>query len=123
MLRSKIRGQETKAQQTINWSLASNKARGKLILMNSQKTMRRNKHKCSAVAATATSSSSSDDDDEGISREGACDSRNNDSRNINTVVVGIKLDAQSKELLTWALVKVAAPGDRVYAIHVVPGIL
>lgn len=82
---------------------------------NSQKTMRRNKHKCSAVAATATSSS----DDEGISRKGACE-RNN-SR--NTVVVGIKLDAQSKELLTWALVKVAGPGDRVYAIHVVPGIV
>ncbi|KAF3334171.1 putative receptor-like serine/threonine-protein kinase [Carex littledalei] len=79
---------------------------------NSQKTMRRNKHKCSAVAATATSSS----DDEGISRGGSCE-RNN-SR--NTVVVGIKLDAQSKELLTWALVKVAGPGDRVYAIHVVP---
>ncbi|KAJ3701764.1 hypothetical protein LUZ61_005469 [Rhynchospora tenuis] len=81
---------------------------------NSQRTMRRNKHKCSAVAATATSSSSSDE--EGISREGELE------RNIgrNTVVVGIKLDAQSKELLTWALVKVAGPGDRVYAVHVVP---
>lgn len=35
-----------------------------------------------------------------------------------TVVVGVKLDSQSRELLTWALVKVAQPGDRVIAIHV-----
>lgn len=35
-----------------------------------------------------------------------------------TVVVGVKLDAQSRELLTWALVKVAQPGDRVIALHV-----
>lgn len=35
-----------------------------------------------------------------------------------TVVVGIKLDPQSRELLTWALVKVAEPGDRVVALHV-----
>ena len=35
-----------------------------------------------------------------------------------TVVVGVKLDAQSKKLLTWALVKVAQPGDRVIAVHV-----
>nr|XP_010905327.1 mitogen-activated protein kinase kinase kinase 5 isoform X1 [Elaeis guineensis] len=35
-----------------------------------------------------------------------------------TVVVGVKTEAQSRELLTWALVKVAAPGDRVVAIHV-----
>lgn len=36
----------------------------------------------------------------------------------NTVVVGVKLDPQSRELLTWALVKVAQPGDRVIALHV-----
>lgn len=36
----------------------------------------------------------------------------------NTVVVGIRMDGQSRELLTWALVKVAAPGDRVVAVHV-----
>ncbi|KAK9740981.1 hypothetical protein RND81_03G074600 [Saponaria officinalis] len=35
-----------------------------------------------------------------------------------TVVVGVKMDAQSKELLTWSLVKVANPGDLVIALHV-----
>ncbi|PON60136.1 Serine/threonine protein kinase [Parasponia andersonii] len=35
-----------------------------------------------------------------------------------TVVVGIKLDSPSRELLTWALVKVAQPGDCVIALHV-----
>ncbi|RDX88971.1 Receptor-like cytosolic serine/threonine-protein kinase RBK2, partial [Mucuna pruriens] len=35
-----------------------------------------------------------------------------------TVVVGVKLDSPSKELLTWALVKVAHPGDTVVAMHV-----
>ncbi|XP_019175291.1 PREDICTED: probable receptor-like serine/threonine-protein kinase At5g57670 [Ipomoea nil] len=35
-----------------------------------------------------------------------------------TVVVGVKLDGQSRELLTWALVKVAQTGDRVVALHV-----
>lgn len=35
-----------------------------------------------------------------------------------TVVVGVKLDQQSRELLTWALVKVAEPGDQVIALHV-----
>lgn len=35
-----------------------------------------------------------------------------------TVVVGVKLDSHSKELLTWALVKVAETGDNVVAIHV-----
>lgn len=34
------------------------------------------------------------------------------------VVVGVKLDSQSRELLTWALVKVAEPGDTVVALHV-----
>ncbi|KAK4379768.1 hypothetical protein RND71_001630 [Anisodus tanguticus] len=33
-------------------------------------------------------------------------------------VVGVKLDSTSKELLTWALVKVAQPGDHVVAVHV-----
>lgn len=36
-----------------------------------------------------------------------------------TVVVGVRLDSASKELLTWALVKVAEPGDRVIALHVI----
>lgn len=35
-----------------------------------------------------------------------------------TVVVGVKLDSQSRELLTWALVKEAQPGDRVVALHI-----
>ena len=34
------------------------------------------------------------------------------------VVVGVKMDSQSRELLTWALVKVAQPGDCVIALHV-----
>lgn len=33
-------------------------------------------------------------------------------------MVGVKLDGQSRELLTWALVKVAQTGDRVVALHV-----
>ena len=36
-----------------------------------------------------------------------------------TVVVGVKLDARSRELLTWSLVKVAEPGDHVIALHVI----
>ncbi|GMP46779.1 hypothetical protein CsSME_00014815 [Camellia sinensis var. sinensis] len=35
-----------------------------------------------------------------------------------TVVVGVKLDSHSRELLTWALVKVAQPGDCVIVLHV-----
>ncbi|XP_058089838.1 protein kinase STUNTED-like [Magnolia sinica] len=35
-----------------------------------------------------------------------------------TMVVGVKLDGPSKELLTWSLVKVAHPGDRIIALHV-----
>ncbi|KAE8718635.1 NAD(P)H-quinone oxidoreductase subunit M [Hibiscus syriacus] len=35
-----------------------------------------------------------------------------------TVVVGVKFDSSSRELLTWALVKVAQPGDCVIALHV-----
>ncbi|KAK7410910.1 hypothetical protein VNO78_02124 [Psophocarpus tetragonolobus] len=34
------------------------------------------------------------------------------------VIVGVKLDPRSRELLTWALVKVAEPGDLVIALHV-----
>lgn len=35
-----------------------------------------------------------------------------------TVVVGVRMDQQSRELLTWALVKHALPGDRVVALHI-----
>lgn len=37
-----------------------------------------------------------------------------------TVVVGVKVDDDSRELLTWALVNVAQAGDRVIALHVLP---
>ncbi|KAG0447400.1 hypothetical protein HPP92_028340 [Vanilla planifolia] len=37
-----------------------------------------------------------------------------------TIVVGMKMDAEGKELLTWALVKVAHAGDRVIAVLVLP---
>ncbi|TKY56099.1 Receptor cytosolic serine/threonine-protein kinase RBK2 [Spatholobus suberectus] len=35
-----------------------------------------------------------------------------------TVVVGVKMDSHSTELLTWALFKLAQPGDLVLALHV-----
>ena len=35
-----------------------------------------------------------------------------------TVLVGVKFDGESKELLTWALVKVAQPGDNIIALHI-----
>lgn len=35
------------------------------------------------------------------------------------VLVGVKLDPRSRELLTWALVKVAEPGDLVIALHAI----
>ncbi|OMO74509.1 hypothetical protein CCACVL1_16656 [Corchorus capsularis] len=34
------------------------------------------------------------------------------------VLVGIRIDGQSRDLLSWALVKVAEPGDSVVAVHV-----
>lgn len=34
------------------------------------------------------------------------------------VLVGIRIDSRSRELLSWALVKVAEPGDCVVAVHV-----
>jgi len=34
------------------------------------------------------------------------------------VLVGIQMDSHSRELLSWALVKVADPGDCVVAVHV-----
>ncbi|KAG7647121.1 putative protein kinase RLK-Pelle-RLCK-VI family [Arabidopsis thaliana] len=36
----------------------------------------------------------------------------------HTVMVGVKFDESSNELLDWALVKVAEPGDTVIALHV-----
>jgi hypothetical protein len=34
------------------------------------------------------------------------------------VLVGIRFDGQARELLDWALVKVADPGDCVVALHI-----
>jgi hypothetical protein len=34
------------------------------------------------------------------------------------VLVSIQMDSRSRELLSWALVKVADPGDCVVAVHV-----
>ena len=34
------------------------------------------------------------------------------------VLVGIRIDSHSRELLSWAIVKVAEPGDCVVAVHV-----
>ncbi|KAI4317077.1 hypothetical protein L6164_024986 [Bauhinia variegata] len=41
-----------------------------------------------------------------------------DGQQGRTVLVGVKLDPRSRELLTWALVKVAESGDLVIALHV-----
>lgn len=41
-----------------------------------------------------------------------------DGAGARKVLVGVKLDPRSRELLTWALVKVAEPGDLVIALHV-----
>lgn len=38
------------------------------------------------------------------------------------VVVGVKFDSESRELLTWALVKVAESGDQVVALHVLDAV-
>ena len=35
-----------------------------------------------------------------------------------TVVVGVKMDSPSRELLTWSLFKVAQAGDTVVGLHV-----
>lgn len=34
------------------------------------------------------------------------------------LIVGIKPDEWSREVLTWSLVNVARPGDRIVALHV-----
>ncbi|KAJ4839362.1 hypothetical protein Tsubulata_043159 [Turnera subulata] len=38
----------------------------------------------------------------------------------DVVMVGVKFDAPSRQLLTWSLMKIAQPGDRVIALHVLP---
>ncbi|CAM8948918.1 unnamed protein product [Rhodiola kirilowii] len=42
----------------------------------------------------------------------------NDQGGGRKVVVGVKFDSKSRELLTWAMVKAAHPGDCVIAVHV-----
>lgn len=34
------------------------------------------------------------------------------------VIIGVKPDEWSREVLTWSLVNVARPGDRIVALHV-----
>lgn len=48
----------------------------------------------------------------------ASEAKMNSSGDSRTVIVGVKFDSLSRELLTWALVKVAQPGDSVIALHV-----
>lgn len=43
---------------------------------------------------------------------------NNMKKEEKNVLVGIRIDSESWELLDWALVKIAEPGDCVVAIHV-----
>ncbi|ONK73287.1 uncharacterized protein A4U43_C04F29360 [Asparagus officinalis] len=43
-----------------------------------------------------------------------------EEREGKAIVVGVRMDQQSKELLTWALVKIAHPGDQVIALHILP---
>lgn len=40
-------------------------------------------------------------------------------RGSGIVMVGVKFDASSNELIDWALVKVAEPGDTVIALHII----
>ena len=56
------------------------------------------------------------DENGGISIAGECSSGENAGG--KTVIVGIRLDQESKQLLTWALMKIAHPGDRLLALHV-----
>ncbi|XP_057550343.1 protein kinase STUNTED isoform X2 [Amaranthus tricolor] len=56
------------------------------------------------------------DENGGISIAGECSSGENTGG--KTVIVGIRLDQESKQLLTWALMKIAHPGDRLLALHV-----
>lgn len=39
-------------------------------------------------------------------------------RGKRVVVVGVLMDSHGRELLNWAITKVAEPGDHVIAIHV-----
>lgn len=44
--------------------------------------------------------------------------KNNNKKKKNVVLVGIKIDGQSRELLGWALAKAAEAGDCVIAFHI-----
>lgn len=45
---------------------------------------------------------------------------NNEEKKKKNVLVGIRINSESREVLSWALVKVAEPGDSVIAIYVRP---
>ncbi|KAH9612831.1 hypothetical protein KSS87_021564 [Heliosperma pusillum] len=65
-----------------------------------------NKNKCNNITSTNVDKMTGESD------------RSSNSGDGRTLVVAVRLDQQSKQLLTWALVKVAQPGDRVLALHV-----
>ncbi|KAL8061929.1 hypothetical protein ABFX02_02G114600 [Erythranthe guttata] len=50
--------------------------------------------------------------------ECSCGAAGDDGGGAAVVVVAVKMDSPSRELLTWALVKVAQSGDRVIALHI-----
>lgn len=55
-----------------------------------------------------------------VQEEEGCSGKSVEAEGVaGTVVVGVRADAESRALLTWALVNVAAAGDRVVAVHVV----
>ncbi|KAK6916722.1 Protein kinase domain [Dillenia turbinata] len=53
-----------------------------------------------------------------IEEEFKNDQKRKKKKKKKVVVVGIRVDSQSRELISWALVKVADPGDLVFAVHV-----
>lgn len=46
--------------------------------------------------------------------EGVVENKNDQK----SVLVGIKMNGSSKELLNWAIAKFSEPGDRIVAVHV-----
>lgn len=68
---------------------------------------------CSAGYCKECNSSNRYRDNDDFSGEEECSSGG------AVVVVGVKMDSRSNELLTWAMVKIAQSGDRVIALHVI----
>lgn len=74
------------------------------------------------LEAEAEAEEDEEEEGEGEHRErnGDDEEEEEEAATKKTMVVGIKMDSQSREILTWALVKLASPGDRVVAIHILP---